>query len=69
MSDGVARTDLTEKVMFEQRSEGGGGASHEGVWGKNVLSSRIRGCKGSEAGACPVCSRNSQAAETPECLE
>lgn len=64
MSDGVTRTDLTDKVTFEQGSEGGGGTSHEGISWKNVLGSRISSCKGSEAGACPVCSQKSQVAET-----
>lgn len=33
VSDGVAGADLTEKVTSEQRSEGGGGTSHEDIWG------------------------------------
>ena len=33
VSDGVAGADFTEKVTSEQRSEGGGGTSHEDIWG------------------------------------
>lgn len=32
----VVRVDLIEKVMCEQKLEGGQGVSHVGVWGKSI---------------------------------